>query len=140
MLIPLSITLSEKEVCAIEEAQEFLKRLSLDIAPLSENSVVIRAFPALLQEQALPGLVASLAKDLTQYGTTRHIETAIDKLLATIACHGSVRANRKLSVMEMNALLRDMETTLRSNQCNHGRPTWTIISNKELDQLFQRGR
>jgi DNA mismatch repair protein MutL len=140
LLIPVSVSLSEKEVRVLEESEDMLRNLGLDVAPLSASSVIVRAIPCIIKEAQLPELIRSIAEDLSVSGHSKQLDTYMDKMLGTMACHGSVRANRQLNLLEMNALLREMESTLRSNQCNHGRPTWTMMSMKELDQLFMRGR
>ena len=101
---------------------------------------MVRAIPVVFSQTELAPLVKDMLAELSQFGSSRKMEEAANELLSTAACHGSVRANRQLTVDEMNALLRDMELTERSGQCNHGRPTWKEISLKELDQLFLRGR
>ena len=100
----------------------------------------MREIPVILQDSNVEQLVRDVLSDLIEHGSSDRIEAHIDEILSTMACHGSVRANRRLTIPEMNALLRDMEETERSGQCNHGRPTWTQLSLDELDRLFMRGQ
>ena len=104
------------------------------------EKLVIRAVPSLLKDSDSEALVRDVLADLITHGASSRIQTAMNAILATMACHGSVRAHRKLSIPEMNALLRDMERTERSGQCNHGRPTWTQMTLEQIDKLFLRGR
>ncbi|TDQ38859.1 MutL-like protein [Thiopseudomonas denitrificans] len=107
---------------------------------MGSESLAIRQIPALLKQAQAENLVRDVLADLMEYGTSDRIQAHINELLATMSCHGAIRANRQLTLPEMNALLRDMEITERSGQCNHGRPTWTQLNLDELDKLFLRGR
>lgn len=140
MLIPETIKLSEKEADIAESNSEVFEKLGLQINRAGPDTVIIRQVPTLLQDADITLLVKDVITDIIQHGHTARIENHMNELLATMACHGSVRANRQLTINEMNALLRDIETTDRSGQCNHGRPTWTQLSMVELDKLFLRGR
>ena len=114
--------------------------MGLDISALGPTTLAVRARPAALAQGDVVDLARSVLAELAQFDASNVIARAQHEILSTMACHGAVRANRQLSVAEMNALLRDMEGTERSDQCNHGRPTWRQISIKELDALFWRGR
>ena len=140
MLVPMSVSVSERETDLVIERKAELMALGIEIDKASEESVIIRAIPTLLAKGDVESLVRDVLSDLAEYGQSRRIEQYRDEMLSTMACHGSVRANRKLTIAEMNALLRDMEETERSGQCNHGRPTWCEMSLPELDSLFLRGR
>jgi DNA mismatch repair protein MutL len=140
MLVPMSIVVSHKESLVVEEYNDMLARVGLELSVTSAESVVVRQTPALLKTANIERLVRDVIGELIEHGTTRQVEETINALLGTMACHTAVRANRQLSVTEMNALLRDMEATERSGQCNHGRPTWVQLSLSELDKLFLRGR
>jgi DNA mismatch repair protein MutL len=140
MLVPLVLELSEREAQAAEEHAAALAALGIDLDRSGPQSVTVRSIPALLDGADVPRLVRDVLADLHGHGSSRRIEEHGNEILATMACHGSVRANRRLGLAEMNALLRDMEETERSGQCNHGRPTWVQLAVPELDRLFLRGR
>lgn len=140
MLVPLSIVVSEKEADLVDEHGSEFSALGLELERASEESIIVRAVPTLLAKSNVEQLVRDVLSDLSEYGQSARIEQHRDEILSTMACHGSVRANRRLTLPEMNALLRDMEETERSGQCNHGRPTWCEMSLAELDSLFLRGR
>jgi DNA mismatch repair protein MutL len=140
LLMPHALSVSRREAELAEREAEVLARLGLILDRLGPQTVTIRAVPALLAAGDAAGLVRDVLTDLAQHGTSRRAHERIEHVLATMACHGSVRAHRALNLTEMNALLRDMERTPRSDQCNHGRPTWTRLSMGELDKLFLRGR
>lgn len=140
LLVPLSISVSEKEADLIDECGSRLAELGVELERASEESIIVRAIPTLLVKSDVEQLVRDVLSDFSEFGDSKAIEQHRDELLSTMACHGSVRANRKLSIPEMNALLRDMEATERSGQCNHGRPTWCEMSLAELDSLFLRGQ
>ena len=140
MLVPLSVVVSEKEANLVDEHSAEFAALGIEVARVSEESIIVRAVPTLLAKSNVEQLVRDVLSDLAEYGQSTRIEEHRDEILSTMACHGSVRANRRLTIPEMNALLRDMEETERSGQCNHGRPTWCELSLAELDSLFLRGR
>ena len=116
------------------------QRLGLAVDVAGEESLLIRQIPVSLRDSDVEQLLRDVLADLIEFGSSERIEAHMDEILSTMACHGSVRANRRLTIPEMNALLRDMEETERSGQCNHGRPTWTQLGLDELDKLFLRGR
>ncbi len=140
LLVPESIALSQREADCAEEHGEWFQRLGFELQRLGEETLAIRQIPALLKQAEATQLVRDVLADLLEYGTSDRIQAHLNELLATMACHGAVRANRRLTIPEMNALLRDMEQTERSGQCNHGRPTWTQLSMDQLDKLFMRGQ
>lgn len=140
LLIPASFAATEAEVATAEACQESLTQLGLEISTLSPKTLAVRSVPATLAQADAVGLARSVLEELSEHAGTQVIERARNELLSTMACHAAVRANRRLTVPEMNALLRQMEVTERSDQCNHGRPTWRQVTIKELDSLFLRGR
>ncbi|MGA9333223.1 MAG: DNA mismatch repair endonuclease MutL [Rudaea sp.] len=140
MLVPLTLAVSEREAACAEEFASRLDELGFDVVRSGPRSVTIKRYPGLLEGADIGRLVGDVLGDLLAHGNSRRIEETGNELLSTMACHGSVRANRRLTLPEMNALLREMEATERSGQCNHGRPTWVQMSIAELDRLFMRGR
>ena len=140
LLIPATFAATESEVATAEAQVETLQRLGLDITAFSARTLAVRAIPAALAQGDATELARSVLAELAERDASTVLQRAQDELLATMACHGAVRANRRLSLEEMNALLRQMEATDRADQCNHGRPTWRQISLRELDALFLRGR
>ena len=140
LLVPISLHLSSGEMAAFEEFSSAFDGLGLVVEIAGENSVLIREIPVILARDNAEQLVRDVLADLSEVGHSDRLSARIDEILATMACHGSIRANRALSIGEMNALLRDMEVTENSGQCNHGRPTWVQLSHDELDKLFLRGR
>ena len=140
LLIPATFAATAAEVAGAEAHADALAALGLDVAPLSPGVLAVRARPAALPDADPVALARAVLAELAEVDATRLVQRARDDLLATLACHGAVRANRLLSLPEMNALLRDMERTDRADQCNHGRPTWRQVTLRELDSLFLRGR
>lgn len=140
LLIPALLAASAAEMAAADEHVEALERLGFEIAAAGPNELAVRSVPALLANSSIADLVRALLGDLKDFPASQVIEARGNELLATMACHGAVRARRTLSILEMNALLREMEATERADQCNHGRPTWAQLSLADLDRLFLRGR
>jgi DNA mismatch repair protein MutL len=140
LLIPATMVVSALEGAAAEDCREALEALGFDMAALSPTTVAVRGIPAPLSAADPAALARDVLREIAEFGATRVLTEHRDEMLATMACHAAVRANRALSLVEMNALLREMEATERSGQCNHGRPTWRQITLKELDALFMRGR
>ena len=140
LLVPQSVAVSEKEANCAEDNLALFGSLGFVIERAGPETLLIRQVPVMLQKADVENLVRDVLSDLIEYGTSQRIQHNINSILSTMACHGSVRANRQLTLPEMNALLRDMEETERSGQCNHGRPTWTQLNMNELDKLFMRGQ
>ncbi len=140
LLVPETLSVAESEATLIEQSGHVLAELGLVVERTGPTSVVVREVPVLLKDSDIEGLLRDVLADLAESGRSNRIEDAGDDFLATMACHHSVRANRLLTLDEMNALLREMERTERADQCNHGRPTWTAVTMSELDRLFLRGR
>jgi len=140
LLVPVSMAVSSGEADCAEEQRETFLKLGLEINRLGEETLVIRQVPVALAKADAEKLVRGILTDMLAYGSSSRVRQHINELLATMACHGAVRANRQLSLPEMNALLRDMEQTERSGQCNHGRPTWSQMTMNDLDKLFMRGQ
>lgn len=140
LLVPQTVAVSSREVTVAQDNAALFESLGLVVDVAGEESLVIRQIPVALRDSDVELLLRDVLADLIEYGSSERIEAHMDELLSTMACHGAVRANRRLTIPEMNALLRDMEETERSGQCNHGRPTWTTMSLDQLDKLFLRGR
>jgi DNA mismatch repair protein MutL len=140
LLIPASFTADRLDVAAAEENRSVLHEIGFDIAALSPTTLAVRAVPAVLADADAVQLARDVLHDVREYGAGRVLTERRNELLSTMACHAAVRANRKLGITEMNALLREMEVTERSGQCNHGRPTWFEVSIADLDKMFMRGR
>lgn len=140
LLVPITLAVGERDADTAEREAATLVDLGFDVTRAGPGSLHVRSIPALLANAEPEGLLRDVLTDLREHGQSRRIATARDELLSTMACHGAVRANRRLTVPEMNALLRDMEITERSGQCNHGRPTWARFSLAEIDRWFLRGR
>ncbi len=140
LLIPATFAATPQEVATAEESTDVLALLGMEVVPFSPKTLAVRAVPTTLAHGNPVELARSVLAELAAHDATTVVQRARNEILATMACHGAVRANRKLTLDEMNALLRQMETTDRSDQCNHGRPTWRQLTMKELDGLFLRGR
>ena len=144
LLLPISFNADRLEVATVQDTlasnTDSLQRLGFDIAVLSPTTLAVRAVPTMLQHADAVTLARDVLRDLREYGASRALTERRNELLGTMACHAAVRANRNLTVPEMNALLRDMEATERSGQCNHGRPTWFQVSMQDLDKMFMRGK
>jgi DNA mismatch repair protein MutL len=140
LLVPLALSVSEREAAIAQEHADDLDALGFEIVRSGPQSVTVKRYPGLLEGADVERLVRDVLSDLVAHGNTRRLEEMQNEVLSTMACHGSVRAHRRLTLPEMNALLREMEATERSGQCNHGRPTWVQMSVAELDRMFLRGR
>jgi DNA mismatch repair protein MutL len=140
LLVPQTVPVSERDADCAEREATTLSTLGFDVSRSGVQSLLLRGVPALLADSDVAALLRDVLVDLREHGDSRRVADARDELLSTMACHAAVRANRRLSIAEMNALLREMEATLRSGQCNHGRPTWTHFSTADIDTWFLRGR
>ncbi|RYY55820.1 MAG: DNA mismatch repair protein MutL, partial [Comamonadaceae bacterium] len=140
LLIPATFAATPQEVATAESSADALQVLGLEITPFSPKTLAVRAVPTTLAQGDAVELARSVLAELAQHDASTVIQRAQNELLGTMACHGAVRANRRLTIDEMNALLRQMEATERSDQCNHGRPTWRQLAMHDLDRLFLRGR
>lgn len=140
LLVPVSVSVSSREADLAEVQQPLFGELGMEVDRLGAETLVVRAIPVLLQGADAEKLLRDILSDIVVHGSSERIRDEINQVLATMACHGSVRANRRLTIEEMNALLRDMERTERSDQCNHGRPTWVQLDLDRLDKLFLRGQ
>jgi len=140
LLVPESLNVSEREADLAEASTEALAELGIECDRSGPETLLVRKVPTLLQKADIPALLRDVLSDLEAQGSSSRLESEMDEVLSSMACHGSVRANRRLTLEEMNALLRDMERTERSAQCNHGRPTWVQLDMQALDRLFLRGR
>jgi DNA mismatch repair protein MutL len=138
LLIPEVVELEEPDCDRLEGAADELATMGLELERFGSNSMIVRAIPAALGKTDPAALLADLASEIAELGGPLSLREKLDHVAATIACHGSVRAGRVLSVAEMNALLREMEVTPRSGQCNHGRPTWVKLGHGEIEKLFGR--
>ncbi len=140
LLVPESLAVSQREADAAEQHNAIFTKLGFTVERAAAESIIVREIPAILRGSEVEALLRDVLSDLLEHGTSERIRDHINEILSTMACHGSVRANRKLTIPEMNGLLRDMEATERSGQCNHGRPTWSQLTLDQLDKLFLRGR
>jgi len=138
LLLPEVVELDEPACDRLEARIEELKEFGLELERFGPAAILVRATPAMLGQGDVQGLVSDLADDLAAYDSALALKERLDLVAATMACHGSVRAGRMLSVTEMNALLREMEITPRSGQCNHGRPTWVKLGHGDIEKLFGR--
>ena len=140
LMVPVSLVVSDREIATWESNKDLFPRLGLEVDQLDETGLVVRSVPKLLLNADIAQLVRDVLSDLVEAGSSGRLEQTINETLSSMACHGSVRANRKLTIEEMNGLLRDMERTERSGQCNHGRPTWIQLNLQEFDRWFKRGQ
>ena len=140
LLVPIPMTATPEEVEQAEGAREPLASLGFDVGASGPRELVIRAVPTMMADLDAPALLRSVLGDMREFGASRVLVERRNELLSTIACHAAIRANRSLTIPEMNALLRRMEETERAGSCNHGRPTWVQFPMADLDRLFMRGR
>ena len=139
-MLPIKLHVTAAEADLAEQEHEFFMGLGFELNRSGPETVVLRATPALLLKADVDQLVRDILADMLSHGFSQKAQETSNAILATMACHSSVRAKRKLSIDEMNALLRDMEQTERIGQCNHGRPTWVSLSHQDLDRFFMRGQ
>jgi DNA mismatch repair protein MutL len=139
LLVPVTINVSAREADLADSSMHVFEELGFTLDRMGPETLVLRQVPGLLRNADGVSLIRDVLSDLAAFGDSQRLREEMNAVLSTMACHGSVRANRQLTIPEMNALLRDMETTERSGQCNHGRPTWRQLSMSELDKLFMRG-
>ena len=140
LLVPVHLALSPEELKSVEININYFNEIGFEVEVITDASVVIRSVPEMLARADIPTLIRDILSDLSEHGRSSRMEDSVDEIFSTMACHGSIRANRQLTIEEMNALLREMEQTERSNQCNHGRPTWKQFSIAEIDKIFMRGQ
>jgi DNA mismatch repair protein MutL len=140
LLVPLTLQFSEREANLIEAELSFFLELGFKVERIGKESIIIREVPSLLAEGPVDQLIRDIVSDLLTYGKSTRVEENINHLLGTLACHSAIRAHHRLTIPEMNELLRNMEVTEHSSQCNHGRPTCVQLTLEELDKLFLRGR
>jgi DNA mismatch repair protein MutL len=140
LLVPISLSVSDAEATIAEDSAEYFQQLGMTVDRSGPSTLVVREIPALLKQSDAEALVRDVLADFQESGTSSRVEHVSHDILSTMACHHSIRANRIMTIPEMNALLREMEATEHADQCNHGRPTWTNISLSELDRLFMRGQ
>jgi DNA mismatch repair protein MutL len=140
LLVPVVFNAEALEMAGAEEYRDILLQLGFELAAAGPTALMVRAVPVMLKDADARELARDVLRELGEFGATRVLTERRNELLSTMACHSAVRANRRLTLPEMDGLLREMEETERSGQCNHGRPTWHQISMAELDRLFMRGR
>jgi len=140
LLAPITVTLKVDELDALLAQRDDWQAAGFDLERLAPDTLVVRAVPALLPREDIGALVRDVVGGVAEDGASHHLDGASDRLLGTIACRSAIHAHRRLTIPEMNALLRQMEQTPRADQCNHGRPTWTQVTLDELDRMFLRGR
>ena len=140
LLVPITVNVSEAEAQRAQDEQDWLQQFGLTVDRQGPETLCIRSVPAILGQADAGGLLSDVLSELMSHDNSERLAAAVNEVLSSMACHGSVRANRTLSLSEMNALLRQIESTPNSGQCNHGRPTWTSLSMADLDKLFLRGR
>jgi DNA mismatch repair protein MutL len=140
LLLPIKLLVTTGEADLAEQEHGFFAALGFEVNRMAPETLVLRAIPALLRGADVETLIRDVLADMLEHGSSQRIQTQANQFLATMACHGSVRAHRRLTTDEMNALLREMEQTERIGQCNHGRPTWVELSNSDLDKFFLRGQ